>query len=218
MGRVMACTCEETFDKELIIEKRISGYHPDGKDHYEIYKFRGLTFHPSPQVTHHIYESRSTHTFYPSGKVEDSSIQPFDDVEVILNRKAEPVVVPPARPLVTTRSRPTAPPRQKLPGRIVSSVRGKYMGFAFINLNRVLGNGMMIGPGEVQLSSVHHPVVGEMTNTFLWGTFKGKLSDLDDDGYLDVNTEPCHATLDGELDYGLEGRPSPDPFDPCHSA
>jgi len=57
-----------------------------------------------------------------------------------------------------------------------------------------------------------HPVAGPLTNVFLYGTFKGLLSDLNGDGMLDLNTEQCHATAEGELDYHLVGSPNPDPF------
>ncbi len=218
LGRVMACTCRDTFDKDLVIEKRMKSYHPDGSDHYEIYKFRGSTFNPAPDITHHVYECVSTHTFYPSGKVEDTSVAPIDDVNVILNRVATPLAVPvrmPVIPLAPPRPRQSAEPsRKEAPTRYVQSVRGRYMGAAFVNVERLLNQGMRIGPGEVQLSSLHHPIVGSMTNTHLFGTFKGKISDLSGDGLLDINTERCHGTVKGELDYALTGTPNPDPYDP----
>lgn len=222
MGRVMACTRAETFDTDLVIEKRIKGYHPDGSDHFEIYGFRGFTFAPAAGLTHHVYECQSRHTFYPSGKLEDSSIDPIGDVGVVLNRVAMPMFVPSNLPIIPERITPReAPPLRQLPplrpertSRIVQSVRGRYMGAAYVNVDRLVANGMRIGAGEVQLSSLHHPVVGKLTNTFLFGTFKGKLSDLDGDGLLDINTERCHGTLDAKLDYTLSGTPNPDPFDP----
>jgi hypothetical protein len=224
MGRVMACTRAETFDTELTIEKRIRRYHPDGSDHCEIYGFRGFTFHPTPGITHHVYECQSRHTFYPSGKLEDMSIKPIGDVGVVLNRVAEPTMLPLSVPVDPQR---VAPPLQPAPlrpvpvpqltperaAKIVHSVRGRFMGAAYVNIDRLVRNGMKIGPGEVQLSSLNHPIVGQLTNTFLFGTFKGKLSDLNDDGVLDVNTERCHATVDGKLDYDLRGAANPDPFD-----
>lgn len=198
MGRVMACTRMETFTTDLIIEKRIKGYHPDGGDHYEIYPFRGHTQQLAPDVYAHYYQSETRHTFYPSGKVEDTSEKPLQNVIVNIQRGA-------ASELSALREDPSR--------RVVRSVRGRYAGSAYVNLERVLSNGMWIGPGEVQLSNFHHPQVRSLTNTQLFGTFKGKLSDLDGNGYLNVNTERCHGTLDGELDYDLDGIPDRDPFD-----
>lgn len=199
MGRVMACTREDTFETDLVIEKRISKYHADGSDHLEIFKFKGFSQQMSPAVYYHQYEAKARHTFYPSGKVEETSVAPLDDVIVNIQRGA-------------TTLRTTLPQEPSV--RVVQSVRGRYMGPAYINLNRILSNGMFIGAGEVQLSNYHHPVAGPLTNTFLFGTFKGKLSDLDGDGYLDVNTEPCHGTIDGELDHDLDGAKDEDPYDP----
>ena len=219
LGRVMACTCEKTFGRDLVIEKRLKNYHPDGTDHYEIFKFSGATFYPYPGVTHHVYECVSNHTFYPSGQVEDTSIRPIGDVNVILNRVANPAVVPVRMPIIPISPLPILTRSSKsslsteVPSRYVDSVRGRYMGSAFVNIERLLNQEMKIGPGEVQLASWHHPTVGKMTNTFLFGTFKGKISDLDDDGYLNINTEYCHGTLDGKLDYTLSGEPIADPFD-----
>jgi len=198
MGRVMACTCQDSFDTDLVIEKKISRYHPDGTDHYEIYKFRGFSQEIAPNVRLHNYQSQSSHPFYPSGKTEDISVEPINDLLIILNRVAESIMIP----------------CPGIPGkRIVQSVRGRYQGPAYVNLNRIMSNGMQIGAGEVQLSDPHHPIAGQLTNTFLFGTFKGKISDLNGDGYLDLNTEKCHGTPSGELDYSLTLKPNPDPFE-----
>lgn len=209
MGRVMACTCASTFDSDLIIEKRIKEFHPDGTDHYEIYRFRGFTFSPAPKITHHIYEGISTHTFFPCGKVEaPEESNPIGNVTVAAARVARAVRV--MQPLqIEEETERTV----MLAGKTVESVRGRYMGSAYVSIQRLLEQNMSIGAGEVQLTDLHHPVVGPMTNTFLWGTFKGKLSDLNGDGYLDINTESTHATLKGELDYQLVGSANSDPFD-----
>jgi hypothetical protein len=197
VGRVMACTRQDTFDTNLIIAKTLFGYHPDGTDHHEIYMFHGFTQRRSEDVNYHQYEGVSRHTFYPSGKIEDASVTPIRDVPMAVSRIAETAMSP----------------QHLQPYRVVESVRGRYMGPAYINAGRVMANGMAIGPGEVQIASLHHPIVGKLTNTFLVGTFKGKLSDINGDGYLDVNTEACHSTIDGELDYDLDGIANEDPFD-----
>jgi hypothetical protein len=200
LGRVLACTCESTFDTDLVIEKKLDKFHPDGSDHFEIFKFRGFSHALDQQTTHHQYESFTNHTFYPSGKVEDLACDPVDDMYVILNRvAATSLAVDPVDPSRT----------------VIQSVRGRYMGWAHINLGRMVANDMQLGPGEVQLCSLHHPTHGKLTNTFLYGSFKGKLSDLDGDGLLDVNTEPCHGNREGKLDYFVDGTLRADPFDAC---
>ncbi|MGO4565868.1 hypothetical protein AB4Z52_12530 [Rhizobium sp. 2YAF20] len=209
MGRVMACTCARTFEHELIIEKRMKEYHCDKSDHYEIYKFRGITFQPTKYVRHHIYSGIGAHTFYPSGKVEDCSVPPIDDAKASLIRIAETVQI--QEPVAI----PDTDRTRALAGNIVESVRGRYTGTAYVDVGRLIRQNMKLGPGDVQLTDLHHPFTGPLTNTFLWGTFKGKLSDLNGDGFLDINTERCHSTLDGKLDYLLNGTPNADPYDPC---
>jgi hypothetical protein len=200
MGRMMACTRADAFKTGLILEKRLARYHPDGSHHYQIFRFRGFTRDLGPGVCHHRYEALARHTFYPSGKIEDTSQPALDDVVVFLRRSATTIRVP----------FPHDPSRT-----VVSSVRGRLMGAAFVNVQRILSQGMQIGPGEVQVVNYDHPVLRSLTNTFLFCTFRGKLSDLDGDGYLDVNTERCHSTVSGELDQDLDGIPDYDPYDPC---
>jgi hypothetical protein len=195
-----------------MVEKRIFGFHQDGTDHFEIYKFKGFTFYPKPGISHHIYESRSSHTFYPSGKVKDLSVPPVHDVGVILNRLAEPWIVRPQRPVRQQAGLFGNTPGKPLPKKFVESVRGKYFGAAYINIERLMKQQFVIGPGEVQLSTLFHPIAGPLTNMFLFGSFKGKLSDLNGDGLIDLNTEPAHCTTDGQLDYGLKGFANPDPY------
>ncbi len=197
MGRVMACTRQETFNNKLVIEKEIKDFHADGSNYYEIYDFTGHTYEVSETIKHHTYCGRSSHTFYPSGKVGlvDGNSGAVDDMTVVVNRVA-----------VTRSEYLKEDPKRK----IVTSVRGAYSGNAYVNIDTLLSNNMIIGKGEVQLTDMFHPVGAEYTNTYLYGTFKGKLSDNLGKGALDVNTVPCHGTIDGELDYGLKGYPNPD--------
>ena len=199
MGRVMACTNEATFETDLTIEKCVFGYHGDGSNHYEGYAFRGFSQQVGEGLAYHTYVGRGTHTFYPSGKVEDASVAPLNDVTVALARQA-----------FTARLRDPETNRM-----IVRSVRGRYAGEAFVAVPRLLARPgvLRIEPGEVQLSDLHHPVGGPLTNTHLFGTFKGKLGDLDGDGSLDVNRERAHAAPDGKLDYAADGTMRADPFD-----
>ncbi|HXC68200.1 MAG TPA: HEAT repeat domain-containing protein, partial [Nitrospiraceae bacterium] len=197
MGRVMACTRHTTFENELVIEKRIENYHPDLSHHYEIFAFRGASQRLANSVHYHQYEAKTAHRFFLSGKVEDPSSGVISDVQASIARLAITVrTVLPERPA----------------DEFVQSVRGRYMGPAYVNLDRIAAAGMHVGPGEVQLSDYHHPVAGPLTNTILFGSFKGKLSDLNGDGMLDVNTERCHGTTTGRLDQDLDGLEDADNF------
>lgn len=192
MGRVMACTRADTFQSDLVIEKRIADFYGESSPHYDTFLFRGLTTELAPDVYYHQYEGRSTQPFYPSGKVASPHVPPVTTAGVLVQRVAMTVRIP--NELDETRP-------------LVQSVRGKYTGFAYTDIPRVLESGMRVGAGEVQLVGPADAAVGKFANTFLYGTFKGKLSDLNGDGALDVNTERCHATLDGQLDTDLDGVP-----------
>ena len=65
----------------------------------------------------------------------------------------------------------------------------------------------MLAPGNGILSTLHDPEIGEMTNVFILGTFKGKLNDWDGDGRIDLNSRDVYSTVDGELDSDQDGIP-----------
>ncbi|MDE3858108.1 hypothetical protein [Sinorhizobium meliloti] len=91
------------------------------------------------------------------------------------------------------------------------------MGFAHVNVMRVMAQGRRVGAGEIQLIDPHHPIAGPMTNVFLFGSFKGKIASWrEEPDMLALNTHLAHATTDGRLDYRLVGRADPDPYDPNH--
>lgn len=211
LGRVMACTNTDTFMTDLVIEKELVGYHEDGSNHYETFMFRGASYPLNETVTQHIYESNTMRPFYRSGKVKEG----------------EPILKPVAltRAAGTDRLRPRALAAMDMHaadggederGRrlrdvgIVRSVRGRFWGWAYTDINRYLATGT-VEPGTVQLISTADPVVGKMANTVIYGTFRGKLGDLNNDGQLDVNLIPCHGTVDGELDLNCDGIADEDP-------
>jgi len=91
---------------------------------------------------------------------------------------------------------------------VVEYVRGLFQGWAFVNLERIeKTDGQFLFPGNSVLSTLHHPVIGPLTNAFFTGSFKGKVLDWDGDGVLDLNYLPSYATVDGEVDSDLDGRP-----------
>lgn len=221
LGRVMACTNHSTFTTDLVIEKALDGLHPDGSTHYETFLFKGVTYKLTPGLFEHHYESVTTRAFYPSGTVEVGDSIP---VAIPLARVAgTEVEMPPAEP-----PKPPPPPsggtastgwiigdgpRAKRIARdgYVRSVRGRYYGWAAINLNTVL-QVYDVPPGAIQLSNPTHPVAGPMTNGVLYGTFRGKVSDHTGDGSLDINSIPCHSTVAGEHDLYCDGSKVDDPF------
>lgn len=210
LGRVMACTNTSTFMTDLVIEKCLLGLHPDNSPHYELFKFKGFSSPLSDRVFEHHYESLTMRRFYPSGTVEEG----------------DPIMIP--VPLSRIAGTETAAPNTASPtgyfiegdgeraermrsAGFVRTVRGRYFGWAAINLSHVLATGNVVA-GDVQLSNPTDPVAGPMTNTRLYGTFRGKISDLNDDGHLDLNTIECHGTVDGELDLHCDGSKVDDPY------
>jgi len=235
MGRVLACTNLDTIASDLVIEKNLCGYHPDGSDHYEIFPFSGVSWN-SGETMQHRYESCTLRPFYTSGKVEDRSREVFDNVPVILNRGAEttpsklevlratdlreirvlpqqPLLQPGRIPATLEKPIPTTDLRgiKLLDGRVVTSVRGQFFGWAHTSLEHFTRTGR-VDAGTVQLANPLDPRTAPYVNTYLCGTFRGKLSDWDGDGVADLNLIPCHGTADGKLDYTLDGTHAPDPF------
>ena len=65
----------------------------------------------------------------------------------------------------------------------------------------------VLTPGNAILSTLHDPVAEQMTNTFILGTFKGKLNDWDGDGRIDLNSRGVYSTAEGEIDMDMDGVP-----------
>ncbi|MBV9773061.1 MAG: HEAT repeat domain-containing protein [Gemmatimonadetes bacterium] len=232
MGRVLACTNQDTFMKDLTIEKLLEGYHPDGTDHYEIFPFSGISWRTSDEHTQHRYECFTTRRIYRSGRVEDDSEGVIEGVPIILNRAAETSGVAinsftlTSLPGVGSSSREIFSPARKslvglpitdprgiklLNGRVVRTVSGQFFGWGHTSVQSYARSGTVL-PGTVQLVNPLHEATAGLVNTYLCGTFRGKLGDQDGDGVLDVNTVPCHGTPDGRLDYRADGSFAPDPF------
>jgi hypothetical protein len=98
-------------------------------------------------------------------------------------------------------------------GRVVRDVRGQFFGWASTSIEQFMAAGAVL-PGTVQLSNPIDERTRDGVNTYLCGTFRGKLGDFDGDGFLDVNLIPCHGTIAGELDLDLDGVADADPFIP----
>lgn len=96
-------------------------------------------------------------------------------------------------------------------GSFVRTVRGRFHGWAAVNVSNYLKTGK-IAAGSVQLASPTDRVSGPLTNARLFGLFRGKIADHDDDGYLDVNSVQCHGTVEGEHDLHCDGSQVDDPF------
>lgn len=204
-GRVMACTRNDTFMTDLTIEKTYFGYHPDGSDHYEIYPFRGKSWDTSDGRTQHRYLAKAIRPTYLSGKVEE---EPVHTVVVPMNGNRAATT---GRQDVQVVMRDADGHSSEAVNRVVTDVRGQYFGWAFASLHHYLEAGD-IQPGTVQLVSPVEDETAPLVNCYICGTFRGKLSDHNGDGMVDINEIPCHGTPDGRLDYSGDGSFAADPF------
>lgn len=214
LGRVLACTNTDTFMTNLVIEKEIKNYNTDGSHHYEPFIFRGVSYSIDKYLTKHIYESNTTRPFYPSGKVKEGEKPHL--LAVSLDRVAVTCKAYPQEAgitLSTEQGTMTERGSKLMSEGFVRSVRGRFKGWAYTDLSRFMETGT-IEPGTVQLTNTTDPVNGHLTNTVVYGTFRGKAGDYNGDGKIDINEVPCHATVEGLLDLNLDGEADRDPFVP----
>lgn len=206
-GRVMACTRDETFMTNLTIEKKYEGFHPDGTDHYEIYPFAGKSWASGEMETEHRYITNTVRPTYLSGRVEED----LENVRLAPMIAARGASIRARLLEVEERLTPAGPVVGVSQRRVVSYVKGQYFGWAFASLRHFMEHGDIL-PGTVQLVSPTEPEMLKLVNCYICGTFRGKLSDHNGDGLLDVNETLCHGAEDGNLDYLADGTFAPDPF------
>lgn len=191
-GQAHACPNVETRERQLIIAKAIEGLHPDGSPHIENFLFRGFTERVREDRGNFFFESSMKRPFFVSGHADDTSkgVQ-FSPIGFArsgcwyLDQHMQ------------IRGAPA-----------IRYVRGTFQGWGYVNLERMIGKPLeqMLLPGNAILSTLHDPVAGPLTNTFIAGTFKGKLNDWDGDGYIDLNSRPVYSTTEGEVDSDMDGK------------
>jgi hypothetical protein len=190
-GQALACPVTETREHTLVLCKTLKGLHPDGSDHYEAFEFKGFTERSERLRGNFYFEAHAHRPFYLSGKADDASEGVIEDVTIPFAREGQWFL----NENIQIKGQPA-----------IEMVRGRFQGWAFVNLELVQrNNGEFLFPGNSVLSTLHHPVVGPMTNTFLTGTFKGKVLDWNGDGELDLNPLDVHATRHGEIDTNMDG-------------
>jgi len=192
-GQALACPITQTRERRLVIAKTLKNLHEDGTDHYESFLFQGFTERPSATRGNFYFEAHARRPFYLSGRADDTSEGVIRDVMIPFAREGQWFL----NPDIIVDGEPA-----------IEYVRGRFQGWAYVNVERIQKHGgEFLFPGNSVLSTLHHPVAGMKTNTFLAGSFKGKLIDWDGDGILDLNYLPAHATADGEIDSDLDGVP-----------
>jgi hypothetical protein len=201
LGEAMVCLRMDSYTTNIVLEKKVSGLHPDGTPHYELFPFAGNTEGRSDKVYLHRYWANLARPYYSSGKTElvGQGDHVINGVQMSFARVAET----------------TAPERYWREGKpLAETVRGQFFGYGHIEPKMLLESRFTMGPGSFQLTPKLHPITGKESNTRFFGTFYGKLDDYDQDGKLDMNTRPTHCTIDGQLDYLGDGTLAKDPHRP----
>jgi hypothetical protein len=190
-GQALACNTMETRDDAVVVAKTLRGLHADGTDHHESFLFRGFTNRTEPLRGDFYFETQTPRPIFLSGKANDTSDGVVEGVVVPFARQGQWFL----NDDIQVRGR-----------RAIEYVRGLFQGWSYVNLERIeRTGGDFFYPGNSILSTLHHPVVGPLTNAFVVGRFKGKVVDWDGDGVIDLNHLPAYATRAGEVDSDLDG-------------
>lgn len=209
-GRVMACPRRQTFMTDLMVEKAHFNYHEDGSDHYELYPFAGKSWWSDENTAHHRLLATPTQRTYLSGKVGEDRDN-YVETTAALARAAN-TIRRPAAVIARDKDEVLSPDARKpmAEASIVSHVSGQYFGWGYASTKHFLANNDFL-PGTVQLISPTAKETRHLMNWYMCGTFRGKTSDHNKDGYLDVNEIVCHGSPDGRLDYYGDGTFAEDP-------
>lgn len=192
-GQAYACPISRTREQEIVIAKTLKGLHDDGSDHYEAFLFKGFTERTTPLSGNFYFETHTPRPFYLSGKADDMSEGVVNDVVIPFAREGQWFL----NENISVNGK-----------NAIEYVRGLFQGWAYVNFERIQkSGGDFLFPGNSVLSTLHHPVVGSKTNTFLVGSFKGKVVDWDNDGVLDLNYLQSPSTAKGEVDSNFDGIP-----------
>jgi hypothetical protein len=192
-GQALACNNMESRDDEVVVAKTLSGLNKDGSRHYESFLFKGFTELTNPLQGNFYFETQTKRPIFLSGKANDPSEGVVEDVTVPFARQGQWFLNNDMR----------------VKGRkAIEYVRGLFQGWSYVNMERIENSGgEFFFPGNSILSTLHHPIVGPKTNSFINGRFKGKVVDWDNDGIIDLNYLPAYATTLGEVDSDLDGIP-----------
>ena len=190
-GQAHACPNVATRERQLVIAKTIHGLHPDGSPHIDNYLFRGFTERTRDDRGAFYFESHVKRPFYVAGRADDPS-KGVQDAFIGFMREGCWYL-----------------DNQFKIGNAdaIRYVRGRFQGWGYIDVQQMFGKSLdqILQPGNAVLSTLHDEVAGPLTNTFIAGTFKGKLNDWDGDGLIDLNSRNVYSTTEGELDTNMDG-------------
>ena len=190
-GQALACNNMATRDDEVVVAKTLAGLNANGSDHHESFLFKGFTELTNPNQGNFYFETQTNRPIYLSGKANDTSAGVVENVTVPFARQGQWFL----NDDIQVEGR-----------KAIEYVRGLFQGWSYVNLERIENSGgEFFFPGNSILSTLHHPVVGPLTNTFVNGRFKGKVVDWNNDDVIDLNYLPSYATTQGEISSNNDG-------------
>jgi hypothetical protein len=195
LGRVLASTNADTIRTDLTVEKELDDLHADGTAHYEIFPFRGHSVEYDGNILEHNYMSDTMRPYYPSGIVEEGEAvsTPVSLLRIAVTKLAEPGEYE----ILGDGERADRVRAAEFP--FVTSVRGRFYGFAATNLEAAMEAGI-VQAGHVQLANPSDPIAGPATNTKMYGTFRGKAGDFTGADAFTLNAIKCHGRADGSIE------------------
>lgn len=181
-----------TREHQLVLTKRLRGFNADGSDHWEVFRFRGLTERTDPHKANFAFVAHEERPFFLSGQINDTS-------EGVLAGDVSFLRVG------QWRLDPNIPVQGDA---AIRYVKGNFMSWGYVDLRQTAddddGDGDPLDAGEM-LRAVVYDGDKVYSNTLVAGTWKGKISDEDGDGVLDLNYPRQLVTRDGWLDLDADG-------------
>lgn len=181
-----------TREHQLMLTKRLRGFNSDGSDHWEVFRFRGLTDRTDPYKANFAFVANEERPFFLSGQINDTS-------EGVLAGNVSFLRVG------QWRLDPNIPVQGDA---AIRYVKGNFMSWGYVDLRQTIdddnGDGDPLDAGEM-LRAVVYDGDKVYSNTLVAGTWKGKITDEDGDGVLDLNYPRQLVTRDGWLDLDADG-------------
>ncbi|MDG3008360.1 HEAT repeat domain-containing protein [Paludisphaera mucosa] len=193
-GKCHANTTVASREHRMVMTKRIKNYYTDGAPHYETFRFHGLTERTNPNTANFAFVSTEKRPFFVSGQIGNTSAGVMDgDVNFVR--------------VGQWKLDPNIPVRDDF---AIRYVKGNFLSWGYVSMAQLLddddGDGSTLDRGEFLRAVVADDDKGEYCNAFVSGTWKGKMTDEDGDGILDLNLPETICTAAGWLDLDHDGK------------
>ena len=193
-GKCHANTRVADREHRMVLTKRIPNYYADGAPHYETFRFQGLTERTEPFTANFAFIANERRPFFVSGQVGDVSKGVMDgDVHFLRTGQWKL--------------------DQNIPVRddfAIRYVKGNFLSWGYVAMAQLLddddGDGSNLDRGEFMRAVVAEDDKAPYCNAYVSGTWKGKMTDEDGDGVLDLNYPESICTAAGWLDLDRDGK------------